>query len=164
MTYSLGTTSRANLQGVHPDLVRVVERAIQITDQDFAVTDGTRTIAEQRENVRKGVSKTMASKHIVQADGFGRAVDLTPWVNGKPRWEWPPIYHIAAAVRKAAAELGVELVWGGAWNRHLSTIEGDWRAFEHAESVYRAQGHSFVDGPHYELAARPSNTPAAKAA
>jgi peptidoglycan LD-endopeptidase CwlK len=35
--------SRDRLQGVHPDLVRAVERAIQITTQNFRVQQGLRT-------------------------------------------------------------------------------------------------------------------------
>jgi peptidoglycan L-alanyl-D-glutamate endopeptidase CwlK len=42
----------------------------------------------------------MNSRHLIRSDGFGHAVDLVPWINGKPRWEWKPIYHIAAAVRR----------------------------------------------------------------
>jgi peptidoglycan L-alanyl-D-glutamate endopeptidase CwlK len=154
MTYTLGAKSRANLQGVHPDLVRVVERAIQLTDQDFAVHDGCRTIEEQREFVRRGVSKTMRSRHLTNADGFGHAVDLVPFINGQLRWEWPPIYHVAAAMREAADECGVVLVWGGVWDRPLSEINGDWRAMEHAVSSYCARhpGPDFIDGPHFELA------------
>lgn len=86
MPYSLGSKSRAELKGVHPDLVGVVERAIQITTQDFSVHDGLRTEAEQREYVRTGASQTMNSMHRTQADGFGHAVDLVPFINGKLRW------------------------------------------------------------------------------
>ena len=102
MTYSLGTASRAELRGVHPDLVKVVEHAIQITTQDFSVHDGLRTLKEQRRYVAAGVSQTMNSMHRTQPDGFGHAVDLVPYINGKLRWEWPAIYPIAAAVWQAA--------------------------------------------------------------
>ena len=44
----LGAVSRRNLIGVHPDLVRVVERAITITTVDFRVAEGLRTIERQR--------------------------------------------------------------------------------------------------------------------
>ena len=86
MSFVLGAKSRAELQGVDPDLVRVVERAIAITPVDFTVHDGIRTVAEQKRYVAEGVSWTMRSRHLE-----GKAVDLVPWINGKPRWEWPPI-------------------------------------------------------------------------
>lgn len=157
MTYSLGAKSRAELVGVRDDLVRVVERAIQITKQDFAVHDGLRTEAEQREYVRTGTSQTMNSLHRKQADGFGHAVDLVPFINGKLRWEWDPIYVIAAAVWQAAKELGVSIRWGGAWINLSDIPEGTPEAMKKAVDAYgaarrRAGKKAFTDGPHFELA------------
>lgn len=157
MTYSLGKASRAELKGVHPDLVRVVERAIQITKQDFSVHDGLRTEAEQRQYVKSGVSQTMNSMHRPQADGFGHAVDLVPFINGKMRWEWPAIYPIAAAVWTAAKELNVKIRWGGAWIDMRDIKAGTPAEMKAAVEAYgarqRAKGRkAFTDGPHFELA------------
>jgi peptidoglycan L-alanyl-D-glutamate endopeptidase CwlK len=157
MTYALGPASRREMVGVHPKLVAVVERAIVMTAQDFTVHDGLRTEAEQREYVRRGVSKTMASKHMKQADGFGHAVDLVPFINGQLRWEWKPIYVIAAAVRKAAIEQGVALIWGGVWDRPFEQLPGTPAEIEAAVNSYVARRRgmgktAFIDGPHYELA------------
>ena len=157
MTYSLGAKSRAELKGVHPDLIRVVERAIQITTQDFSVHDGLRTLEEQKRYVATGVSQTMNSKHRPQADGFGHAVDLVPFINGKLRWEWPAIYPIASAVWQAAKELGVPIRWGGPW-ANLSDIKtGTPGAMKAAVEAYgaarrKAGKKAFTDGPHFELA------------
>lgn len=156
MTYALGAKSKAMLIGVHPELVKVVNLAIRITKQDFAVHDGLRTIAEQREYVRRGVSKTMDSKHMKQADGFGHAVDLVPFVNGQLRWEWKPIYNIAAAVREAAGDLGVKLTWGGVWDRPFDALQPLPDYLEQAVNAYvsrrrKAGKSAFIDGPHFEL-------------
>ena len=161
MAYSLGAKSRAELAGVHPDLVRVVNRAIALTSQDFSVHDGLRTLAEQREYVRRKVSRTMNSKHMKQAvTGFGHAVDLVPFVNGKLRWEWGPIYHIAAAVLQAALEEGVKLRWGAVWDRALADLAPAGTqianlpdALKVAVERYCARhpGSDFIDGPHFEL-------------
>ncbi len=157
MTYSLGAASRRELAGVHPRLVAVVERAITYTSQDFTVFDGLRTEAEQRQLVARGASRTMNSMHRKQADGFGHAVDLVPWINGKPRWEWKPIFQIAVAVKRAADELDVRLRWGGVWDRALADLPGDAAGIEQAVNAYvsrrRAMGKTaFIDGPHFELA------------
>ncbi len=150
--YTLGARSRRELIGVRPELVGVVERAIQITEQDFAVHDGLRTVAEQRRYVAKGVSQTMDSMHLPQADGYGYAVDLVPYINGKVRWEWPAIYPIAEAVRRAATELGVRLVWGGCWQTLNGTTVDPERLVQEYGARRRAQGRrAFTDGPHYEL-------------
>lgn len=152
MTFFLGAKSRAELHGVHPRLVVVVERAIQITPVDFGVHDGLRTLEHQRRLFNSGASKTMSSKHLPQPpDGYGHAVDLVPYIGGQLRWEWPPIYSIAAAVRQAAQELDVRLVWGGVWDRVLNELRGPLKP--HVEEYCaRHPGPDFIDGPHYQLA------------
>ena len=45
-------------------LVRVVERAIQITTEDFRVQAGLRTRERQAELVARGASRTMSSRHL----------------------------------------------------------------------------------------------------
>jgi len=157
MPYVLGAKSRAELKGVHPDFVRLVERTLQLSSQDFGVHDGLRSEAEQREYVRTGASQTMDSLHRKQADGWGHAGDLVPFINGKLRWEWPPIYVIAAAAKRAAAELGLDIRWGGCW-QNLSAIKSDTPAdMERAVNAYgaarrKARKKVFTDGPHFELA------------
>lgn len=151
--YLLGTKSKQRLRGVHPDLVKVVQRAIQLTTQDFTVLEGVRSIETQREYVRKGASQTMDSRHLVGPQGYGRAVDLVPWEGGMPRWEWPLIYPIAEAMRQAAVELEIPIRWGGAWVP-LNTMApgGAKRAVDAYVAERRAQKRkAFTDGPHYEL-------------
>ncbi|KFH18442.1 M15 family peptidase [Brucella abortus] len=152
MTYVLGRTSRSRLEGVHPDIVRVTERAIQLTEQDFTVFDGLRTVAQQREMVRRGASQTMNSKHLPQGDGFGHAVDLVPWINGQPRWEWGAIWPICRAVRTAAEELGVRIRWGGHWGElNGTTVDPEELVRRYVDAKLRAGQRAFNDGPHYEL-------------
>lgn len=121
MTYYLGIRSRMRLRDVHPDLVRVVERAIQISDVDFTVLEGRRSIDKQRKLVASGASTTMNSRHLT-----GHAVDLGALIDGKVRWDWPLYHKIAAVMKQAARELNVPLEWGGDWK-------------------------SFKDGPHFQL-------------
>ncbi|HKU52236.1 MAG TPA: M15 family metallopeptidase [Nitrospira sp.] len=151
MGYVLGNISLRNLDGVHPDLVRVVRAAIGKSGQDFRVNEGVRSREQQMENVAKGVSKTMHSKHLIQSDGYGHAVDLVPWLGGRMRWEWPLIYPIARAMREVGREMGVRLVWGGVWDQVLNDLSGD-PIMEVARYTSRHPGPDFLDGPHYELA------------
>jgi peptidoglycan L-alanyl-D-glutamate endopeptidase CwlK len=144
----LGELSRQNLVGVHPDLVRVVLRAIEITARDFQVHDGLRTIEEQTALVASGASKTMESRHLT-----GHAVDLVPVVNGKLRWEIVPCCAIAEAVRTAARELDVRIRWGGCWDAafDLSTSSTEDMVSGYVERR-RAQGkRALIDGPHFEI-------------
>jgi len=159
MPFTLGATSRARLVGVHPDLVRVIERAIQTTPVDFKVIEGVRSDDQAWINWGKGRSAEacvaakvparyaqpsiakvtwlrdpLATKHRRQADGFGHAVDLLP---APYDWKAPgPFDSVARAVLEAAGELGVGLRWGADWDR-------DGRPRERGES----------DSPHFELIA-----------
>jgi peptidoglycan L-alanyl-D-glutamate endopeptidase CwlK len=119
--YSLGTRSKQRLIGVHADLVRVVERALEITTVDFIVLEGLRTPERQKALRDAGASQTLNSRHIT-----GHAVDLGALIDGEVRWDWPLYHKIAAAMKEAAKEFNVSIVWGG-----------DWRTFK--------------DGPHFEL-------------
>jgi len=147
MTYQLGKRSKDRLLGVDPRMVAVVEKAITISEQDFSVICGLRTVKEQEALVAKGASQTMKSKHLE-----GLAVDLMAWVDGG-RWELNLYDEIADAIRKAAIELGVNVRWGAAWHKNLNEWDG---TAEDLMNEYidlrRSQGRRpFIDGPHFEI-------------
>ena len=121
MAYRLGKRSLKRLEGVHPDLVAVVKRAIEITEIDFTVLEGVRTEKRQKKLVETGASRTMKSRHLT-----GHAVDLGAYVDRRVDWSWPLYHQIAKAMKQAAKELGVKMTWGGSWRK-------------------------FPDGPHFQL-------------
>ena len=138
MGYSLGTRSMQNLSGVHPDLIKVVKRAIEITEQDFTVLEGIRSTERQRQLYKSGASKTMNSRHIT-----GHAVDLAPWPIS---WEWEQFYPIADAVIVASKELDVPVRWGGNWGvKDVREWDKD------AQALNEAYSGKFPDGPHIEI-------------
>ena len=108
--FTLSEKSLRRLDGVHPDLVRVVKRAIEITPVDFLVVEGLRTKERQAYLLDAGKSRTMNSYHLT-----GHAVDIAPIVNGKVSWEWKFFHPMAKAMKDAAKELNVDLTWGGDW-------------------------------------------------
>ena len=136
MTFALGKTSLDRLVGVDPRLVAVVKRAIQITEVDFMVVEGVRTVARQRELYAQGRTKpgkivtwTLKSKHI---DGL--AVDLLP---APYDWKDPKGFDaVNRAMMQAAGELGVGLRWGADWDR---------------DGKPREKGEG--DSPHWEISA-----------
>lgn len=119
--FKLSTRSLNNLKEVHPDLVRVMERAIAITPLDFVVIEGRRTRERQLQLVASGASRTMDSRHIT-----GHAVDICPMINGEIRWDWPLYDKLAEFVKQAADDCVIPIEWGGDWPR-------------------------FRDGPHWQL-------------
>jgi peptidoglycan L-alanyl-D-glutamate endopeptidase CwlK len=151
MSFTFGQRSESELEGVHPKLVSVVRRALEVTQIDFAVIDGLRTQEQQNEYVRTGASKTMNSMHLRQRDGYGHAVDLVPCVFGKPRWEWPLIFQVTAAVRQASIELQVPITWGACWDKRLNELPPNLARVVEDYKV-RHPGVDFLDGPHYQLA------------
>ena len=116
----LGKRSRSKLAHVHPDLIVVVCRAIEITEVDFSVLEGIRTKKRQKELMKAGASWTMKSRHIPSTSKanptLGHAVDLGAYVNGAIRWDWSLYYEIADAMRTASEELRIPVKWGGDWS------------------------------------------------
>jgi peptidoglycan L-alanyl-D-glutamate endopeptidase CwlK len=111
------------LQGVHPDLVRVIEHARALGEIDFIVTEGLRTPERQAQLLRAGASQTLRSRHLT-----GHAVDLAVRVDGEVRWDWPLYERLAELVKRAAKSLTppVPIEAGADWPR-------------------------FRDGPHFQL-------------
>ncbi len=146
MGFKLGKKSLSNLKGVHPDLVKVVKRAIELTECDFTITEGLRTKERQALYVKQGKSQTMNSKHL---DGL--AVDLAAWVNGTINWNFDYYFKIADAVRKASIELGMKVKWGGAW-RYLNDYDSSRKAYDAYIAERKKLGKKpFLDGVHFEL-------------
>lgn len=117
--FKLSVKSLGILEKVHPDLQRVVKLAITLSTVDFAVIQGVRTIQEQKALYAKGrtepgpiVTWTLNSRHI---GGF--AVDLMAVVNGAGSWEEKYYPDIAKAMKRAALDLTVPIVWGGDWRK-----------------------------------------------
>jgi len=119
--FKLSAYSESKLKGVHPDLVRVVRKAILITDLDFRVTEGVRTLARQKQLLAERATTTLRSRHLT-----GHAVDLAAMIGGTVRWDWPLYDRLADVMKEAAKQEGVPLEWGGDWK-------------------------SFKDGPHFQL-------------
>ena len=149
MAFKLSKKSLAKLEGVDPRLVKVVQRAIEISKTDFGVTEGLRSIATQKKYVAQGKSQTMNSKHLT-----GDAVDLVAYVGSAVSWELNLYDDIAAAMKQAAKEKGVSLRWGAAWNipditKWNGTME---TAMNHYVDTRRREGKRvFIDAPHFEL-------------
>ncbi|EFF84429.1 hypothetical protein HMP0015_0085 [Acinetobacter haemolyticus ATCC 19194] len=146
MTFKLSQKSLSKLEGVDPRLVKVIKRAIEVTEVDFTITEGLRTKATQALYVKQGKSQTMNSKHLE-----GLAVDLAAWVNGTINWNFDYYFKIADAVRKASIELGIKVKWGGAW-RYLNDYDSSKKAYDAYIAERKKLGKkSFLDGVHFEI-------------
>lgn len=146
MTFKLSKKSLSKLEGVDPQLIKVIKRAIELTECDFTVTEGLRSKATQALYVKQGKSQTMNSKHL---DGL--AVDLAAWVNGTVNWDFDYYFKIADAVREASIELGVKVKWGGTWC-YLNDYDSSKKAYATYIAERKKLGKKpFLDGVHFEL-------------
>lgn len=119
--FSFGNTSQSRLTGVHPDLVKVMEEAIKSSPLDFSITQGLRTLEQQKVLFESGKSKTMRSRHLT-----GHAVDIAVIVDGAITWELPKYRIVTDHIKTVAKKLGITIECGIDWT-------------------------SFVDGPHIQL-------------
>lgn len=149
MSYSFGARSLARLEGVHPKMVAVVKRALEIMNEwtragkpatDIMVLEGVRTPARQQQLYAQGRTKpgqivtwTLTSNHFVnKRTGYGHAVDLVPFPV-----DWNDLRKfdlMAKAMFQAADELHTPIRWGADWDR-------DGKPRERGET----------DSPHFEL-------------
>ena len=145
---SLSSRCELRLEGVHPDLVRVVRNAAE-GGAIFRVTEGLRTPERQRQLVAEGKSQTLNSRHLT-----GHAVDVVPLDDaGNVSWAWGLYFPLADAFRAAAIAEGVPVIWGGAWGQEMAqyaTAKAGQAAY--VARVKEAGRKPFLDGPHFELA------------
>lgn len=140
MTYSFSQKSLDRLVDVHPQLVQVVQDAMAAQIMDFSVNEGVRTLARQKQLVAEGKSRTMASKHLIQNDGYGHAVDLYPSpvdMAKVQKGDQREIFRfglLAGVVLSAARRRGTLIVNGADWDGDGQTLD-----------------HTFFDCPHYQL-------------
>lgn len=158
MGFTLGQKSIVSLVQVHPALVKVVTLAAELSPIVFCAYEGVRSKEKQKVLFYNGASTTLESKHLIQPDGFGHAVDLVPWVDydfdgtSELRWDWPLCFKIAEAVQEAAIIVSVGIRWGGCWDKRLNNVgDPEHASMDYAKRRREENRRAFLDGPHFEL-------------
>jgi peptidoglycan L-alanyl-D-glutamate endopeptidase CwlK len=145
--FTLSQKSLSKLKGVDERLIKIVQDAIKISDVDFAVGEGLRTLSRQHLLMSQGKTKTEKSKHLT-----GDAVDLWAYVKGKVTWEDNYYHDIARAMRDSAIKHNVILWWGAVWDTPLNDIKNT--EIEPSLYVQRRKElgkKSFLDFVHFEI-------------
>lgn len=124
MSFELSSKSLSRLEGVHPDLVAVVKRAIELTPIDFGVSEGVSTYARQVQLLDQKKTTTLHSQHLLQDEttGYGHAVDVFAYMNGKAVWKNEYYGPIVQAFFTAAIELGIQIDSGHLWKSFKDSV------------------------------------------
>lgn len=140
--YTFGKTSNDRLNTCHPDLQLILRTAIKLTNIDFGVSDGHRSIELQQKYFKEGKSKIdgikVKGKHNYMPS---LAADIYPFVNGGMKWDNEHLSYLAGLIHGVAEMLLAEgrinhrIRWGGNWD-----MDGE---------ILLDQ--SFDDRPHFEL-------------
>lgn len=122
------------LKGVHPDMVKLMNESIKDTPVDFTVVQGVRTTEYQKELYSYGRTKInpntgkmtkvtnsdgvkSKSNHQAKSDGYGHAVDIFPFYNGKVQTQGnEPVEKLKILqvhIKAVAKCLGIKINWGG---------------------------------------------------
>lgn len=147
-TFTLSNKSKSKLKDVHPDMVKIVEKALEYSEVDFGITEGLRTKQRQEELVNTGKSKTMNSRHLT-----GKAVDVVAYKGSEISWDVSLYCKIADAFRKACNELQIPVVWGACWDRGV--LEFSKSSSEELKDYTKRRTElgksAFIDAVHFEL-------------
>jgi peptidoglycan LD-endopeptidase CwlK len=107
MAFTWSQRSLKNMEGLHPDLRKVCDLALQLSPLDFTIIGGRRSLAQQRIYVKQGKSQTMNSRHL-----YGLAVD---YCGAGGSFDAKVLRLIAGAFKEAAKQLDIPITWGGDW-------------------------------------------------
>ena len=125
------------LKGVNPILIDWInlfakDYNYELTNKgvDIIITEGLRTLEQQKKYLATGKSKTLKSRHLI-----GNAIDICFSVNGKINWNDMTYWALAGKHFNQYAKLkDLNLRWGGDWNKN-----GNYK------------DEKFLDAPHFEI-------------
>jgi len=141
----LSQRSEKHLSTCHKDLRLVVRDSLEIID--FSVLEGHRGARDQNEYFQKGLSKVRWPDSL-HNEYPSEAIHLAPYPVLWPRGVKDPtekmkryarFYYLAGIVITVGHRLGIQVKFGGDWNRN-----------------HRFDDQTFDDLMHYELVKKPS--------
>jgi len=144
--------SKENMEGIHPDLRMVLDHVLDY-GFDITVVEGVRDTQRQQHLYAQGRTRPGSivtytdgikkiSKHQIQTDGYGHAVDVYPFPIKMDQSFYNQVrfYYLAGRIDTiaqylyASGEIEHLVRWGGNWDKDSEF--GDQR---------------FMDLPHFEL-------------
>jgi peptidoglycan L-alanyl-D-glutamate endopeptidase CwlK len=126
----------------HVDLQLIMHTAVRISNVDFGIAEGHRSVELQQQYFKEGKSKidgiTTLGKHNYTPS---KAADIYAWVNNAISYDKETLSYLAGLIHGVAdmlfeqGKITHKIRWGGNWNDDGTIL----------------LGQSLVDRPHYEL-------------
>lgn len=85
-------------------------KALELSQIDFAITEGLRTRTRQLQLFSDGKSQTINSRHVT-----GHALDFVAYIDGEVTWDFKHYKTISEAFKAASELLNIPVEWGGDW-------------------------------------------------
>ncbi len=129
--FKWGRSSKARLKSCHPELKRLMDEVLSISEEDVSILCGYRNEERQNAAVREKRSK-VSFPNSMHNSHPSRAVDIAPYPID---WKDLDRFHaLADLVLDTSEKLGIKVRWGGDWD-----MDGD------------TEDQTFNDLPHFEL-------------
>lgn len=140
--FKFGKTSKERLITCHADIQLIMNESIKITNVDFGIAEGHRSIEKQKQYFKEGKSKidgvNKKGKHNYTPS---LAVDIYPYFDNGAKWDNEHLSYLAGIIHAvsemlfASGKITHKIRWGGNWDMDgIILID-----------------QSFDDRPHFEL-------------
>ncbi len=116
--------SLGRLETCNPSLQYLFKEIVK--NFDCTIIEGKRSLAEQKELLEEGATKTLNSRHL-----SGNAVDVAPYpVDFEDRDRF---HYFGGFVLGTAKQLGIDVIWGGDWDNDTKTKDNSFDDLVHFE-------------------------------
>lgn len=152
-----GRRSKQRMQGCEPQLISIMNQALMLSKVDMTVCwrGGLRTLEMQQQLFQQG-STTKDGVHRVSKHQLGKAIDVMPYINGKPSNSLAGFWEIARRIRAAAVVHGTTMRWGGCWEAYTipryRDIDPEILFNLYVDEGARKKKRPFIDLYHFETA------------
>ena len=121
--YKFGKTSKERLSSCNEDLQLIMNEAIKITDIDFGISEGNRSIEKQQQYFKEGKSKIDGITKMGKHNYFpSLAVDIYPYFDNGAKWDnehlsyLSGIIHTVSEMLFSSGKITHKIRWGGNWD------------------------------------------------